>query len=379
MKLCFLAGANSVHSNRWIKYFADNSYEVYWISLVAPIDADIKNIKLCFIKELVPGRLSPLNLLFSAIRVKRLIKKINPDILHAHYAGVNGVVGAFSGFHPFILTAWGSDVLIAAKSKIKRPLVKFAFNKADLITCDAEHMRIEIMKLGVPDSKIKIIYFGVDTQKFSPEKKSEKLRNELKIVNSTTIISLRNLEPIYDIESLIRSIPYVAKEIPKARFLIMGRGSQERKLKRLAKSLRVLDNITFLGWVSNDELPLYLTSADIYVSTSLSDAGLAASTAEAMACGLPVVITDSGENRKWITDGDGGFIIPLKDPKTLAERVIYLLKHKDIRRQFGILNRKIIKERNDYYKEMDKMENVYKELIEKTYDGRIKSNFIRSL
>ncbi len=101
---------------------------------------------------------------------------------------------------------------------------------------------------------------------------------------------------------------------------------------------------------------------DVYVSTSLSDAGLAASTAEAMACGLPVVITDFGDNRKWIEDGESGFIVPLKDPKALAEKIIYLLKNKDIRREFGMRNRKIIEEKNNYYREMEKMENSYIEL-----------------
>ena len=112
--------------------------------------------------------------------------------------------------------------------------------------------------------------------------------------------------------------------------------------------------------IPHDELPRYLTSANIFVSTALSDAGLAASTVEAMDCGLPVVITDSGDNRKWVEDGVNGFIIPLKDPKTLAEKIIYLLKNPDVGKEFGMRNRKIIEERNDYYKEMKKMENFIK-------------------
>lgn len=81
--------------------------------------------------------------------------------------------------------------------------------------------------------------------------------------------------------------------------------------------------------------------------------------------GLPVIITEVGDNRKWVEGGDvNGFIVPLKDPKTLAERIIYLLENEDDRMKFGMRNRKIIEERNDYYKEMEKMENIYKELIE---------------
>ena len=235
--------------------------------------------------------------------------------------------------------------------------------KADLITCDAEHIKEPLTELGAGSQKIRLIYFGVDTQKFNQKQRDEKLLNGLGISGLPIIISLRSFKPIYDIESLIVSIPMVLKEFPEAKFVIAGEGSQKVKLKELAKSLGALDSVKFVGGIPNDELPRYLASADIYVSTSLSDAGLAASTAEAMACGLPVIITDFGDNKKWVEDGINGFIIPLKDPKSLAEKIIYLLKNEDVRKEFGKRNRKIIEERNNYYKEMKKMENIYEQLI----------------
>jgi len=101
---------------------------------------------------------------------------------------------------------------------------------------------------------------------------------------------------------------------------------------------------------------------DVYVSTSLSDAGIAASTAEAMACRLPVVVTDVADNKKWVDNGVNGFVVPIKDPKSLAEKIIYLLQNENIRKKFGKINRKIIEEKNNYYKEMKKMEDIYKRL-----------------
>jgi len=179
------------------------------------------------------------------------------------------------------------------------------------------------------------------------------------------VISLRNLDPIYDVESLIRSVPWVLKEVPESKFLIAGKGSEEKRLRELAKSLGVSDNVKFVGFIPNKELPAYLNTVDVCVSTSLSDAGIAASTAEAMACGLAVIVTDVADNRKWVEDGVNGFVVPIKDPKSLAEKIIYLLRNEDIRNQFGKINRKIIEERNNYYKEMEKMEEVYKELIQR--------------
>jgi len=362
MKICFLAGADSVHSFRWIKYFAERGHEIHWISLVPNEFDNLKNTKFYLLKQF-PAKI--LNIKFNALPIRRLVKKIGPDILHAHYAGVNGVLGALSGFHPYVLTAWGSDILIAPKSKIARPLIKFALKRADLITCDAEHMKDAMTKLGADPSKIQIIYFGIDTQKFSPGLKNEELKNKLEIGDCPTIISLRNLEPIYNLETLIKSIPPVLKEVPEAKFIIAGKGSEEEELKNFAKNLKVLESIRFVGWILNDELPEYLRTADIYVSTSLSDAGLSSCTAEAMASGLPVVITDTGENEKWVKDDQGGYLVPIKNPEILTEKIIHLLKNGSKRKEFGEVNRKTIKEKNDYYKEMAKMGKFYEEIVKK--------------
>ncbi len=176
------------------------------------------------------------------------------------------------------------------------------------------------------------------------------------------VISLRSLEWLYDIETLIQAIPAVLEEIPDTKFVIVGEGKQKEYLKDLSLRLNVSEATKFVGFVPNDELPRYLNSADVYVSTALSDSGLAASTAEAMACGLPVVVTDSGSNKDWIENCENGFIIPLKSSKLLAERVLYLLKNEELRKKFGEINRGIIEKRNNYFIEMAKMEDIYKEI-----------------
>jgi L-malate glycosyltransferase len=363
MKLCFLASANSIHSYRWIKYFADKGNEIHWISLQKNEFDDLKNVKFYLLKQ-YPTKF--LDIILNAIPVKKLIKEIKPDILHAHYAGVNGILGALSGFHPFVLTAWGSDILVAGKNFLMKPLIKLALKRADLITCDAEHMKEAMIKLGVNPEKIKIIYFGIDTKKFSPGPKDEELIRKLGIENCPVVISLRNLEPIYDVETLIRAIPLVLKEISSVKFIIAGKGSEEEKLKNLAKELKVSESIRFVGFIPNDELPKYLRTVDVYVSTSLSDAGISASTAEAMACGLPVIITKTGENEKWVKDGEGGYLIPIKNPEILAKKIIYLIKNEKLRKEFGKVNRTTIEEKNNYYKEMKKMEKLYEEIAKKS-------------
>jgi glycosyltransferase involved in cell wall biosynthesis len=348
-----------------VKYFVENGHEVHVISFEkARIEGT--TVHILKLPVLVRSATFPVKVA-SIFRIKALIDRIKPDVVHAHFVSNYGLFGALCGFNPFVITAWGSDVLIISGrliSTIKTYIAKYALRKADLVTCDAQHMKTAMIKLSVPPEKIEIIYFGVDTRKFSRKEPSQKLMAELGTHDLPTVISLRNLEPLYDVESLIRAAPIVLKEAPKTKFLIAGKGSEENKLRELATSLGLSANVRFIGFIPNDELPAYLSTTDVYVSTSLSDAGVAASTAEAMSCGMPVIVTDVADNRKWVEDGVNGFVVPVKNPKALAEKIIYLLKSEDIRKKFGEVSRRIIEERNNYYKEMEKMESIYKKLVE---------------
>ena len=363
MRICYLANASSIHTQRWAKYFAERGHEVHVISFEQP-DVDLNGSNIHIVKT--NKKYLYISFLYKSFQFRRIINDIKPDIVHAHYVTKYGVIGALIGIHPFVVSAWGGDVLInPKKSRIYKLITKHALKKADLITCDGENLKYAMVKLGENSQKIRIIFHGVDTQKFKSRQRCEKLRRDLEIFDSPAIISLRNLKPLYDVESLIIAIPPVLKKVPEAKFVIAGIGHQESELKKLSKSLGILDSIRFVGFIPNDELPKYLAFSDVYVSTSLSDGGIAVSTLEAMACELPPVVTDIGDNRKWIKDGKNGFIVPIKDTKALAERITYLLKNKDIGKKFGKINRKIIEEKQNYEREMEKMENTYKELIER--------------
>ncbi len=369
--ICFLGDARAadIFTLRWAKFFSRRGHKVHLFSYF-PFDRkeDNENIELHLIKKVFPAGKWFLNTFINfpvaLMKIKKEIKKIKPDIVHAHCVTSYGKLAAFTGFHPLVVTAWGSDILINPyQNLITKLATKKSLKNADLLTCDAKHMKKAMVGLGAEVSKIKIINFGIDTKKFSPGPKSKKLRQELGLKpGDMIVISLRGLEPIYDVETLIKAVPIVLQKNKKARFLILGSGSQEKKLKDLSSELGIAEKVKFSGWVSNDKLPDFLRTSDVYVSTSLSDGGIASSTAEAMACGLPVVVTDSGENKKWIKDGKNGFIVSVKNPIALAERVIYLLENKEKRLGLGKQGRDTIKKDNDYESEMLKMEKIYRAL-----------------
>jgi len=360
MRLAFLASADSVHSAKWVNFFAQEGFQILWISLGPKTQKVSDNI------EFVD--LSTYNIPKQIFLSRRILKKWKPDILHTHSVGTYGFISLFCrpADTKYVVTPWGSDVIFGSKNIFKRPWIKSVLKNADLVTADANFMIELVQKLGARPTRCQIINFGIDTKRFYKRPVDPEILNRLNIPDDgLRIISSRNFEPVYDVETVIRASAEVLKCEPSARFLLLGRGSLLENLKTLAIQLGVDKRVHFLGHFPNQDLPALLCSNHIYISTSLSDAGIAASTAEAMACELPVIITDAAENSKWITNDKNGLLVPAKDPQALAKAILRMLKNYESFTKLGTLARSTIIERNDYSGEMKKMANLYSILMRK--------------
>jgi glycosyltransferase involved in cell wall biosynthesis len=367
MKICYIADGSSIHTQRWLNYFAGKGHEVhliYWKT----IPGYDKTVRIHLLKRLAPKIWAVtryISFLLWIFRTRKLIREIMPDVVDSHFIIDNGLLAACSGFHPFVTTAWGSDVLIFPKRNfIWKIITKFTLKRADKVICNSEVVKKELILLGTMPDKISKIYNGINTSQFSPRRADEALKNKLGISGLPTVICIRSLRPLYNVEMLVKAIPLVLKHAPQVRFVIAGDGVQRDYLENLAASLGASQNINFVGYVLHDELPGYLASADIYVSTSLSDSA-SLSLQEAMACELAPVVTDLPGNREWVTDGGNGFLIPADSVQLLAERIVYLIKNREVRERFGREGREIIKARAEYEEEMSRMEIIYQEQIRK--------------
>ena len=349
MKMCFIASAASIHSHKWINFFSKLGYEILWIS------NDPTNIK---ISNNIDYYEVQSNFFLSIIEIRQLVSKFNPNFIHVHYLGFNALMGLFLGDRTIISTAWGSDININNNSLLKKFIVTKILKKSRLITCDAMHMRNTMMQMGIDEKKINIINFGIDTNHFSNKKTNKHTKN-----NEFKVISLRDFEPIYDIECLINAIPIVLDKFPNTYFELLGRGTLKKHIMSLVQNMKLNNSVTFIDYIENKNMPVILSNADILVSTSLSDAGIAGSTAEAMSCELPVVVTNSGENSNWINHGDNGFLVEVSNPQELAKYIIILLENKQLRYDVGKKARSKILAMNDYVTEMQKMLNLYKKLL----------------
>jgi len=348
--VCYLASAKSIHTKRWATHFSRLGYDVHVVSL----DNDsIPDVRVHFLPP--PVSFKPLALLLTLPKIKRILRKIRPRILHAHYATSYGVLGALTGFRPLIITAWGSDVLILPrKSRMIRRVLLWSFRKATLITSMAGHMTATLRDLGVDGQKIITLPFGVDTAVFHPGLRAE--------AEDIDIICTRPCEPVYNVELLIRSLPQIVARYPRLRCVFIGGGLQEQNLMALAKELGLEAHIQWVGRVSLPDVAKWLGRAKVFVSPSLSD-GNNISLNEAMACGCFPVCTDIPANQEWLKEGDNGYLVTVDKPEVLADRVCRALADPKFRTRSAAKNWQIISERGDWNKHMAIMNEFYVKLM----------------
>lgn len=292
-----------------------------------------------------------------------LVKKIKPDVLNGHWAPSYGFYSAMTAFHPFLLTIWGSDILLMPKKSIvAKKTAELALKKADLVMVDSEVQKREAVRLGCNPRKIVSFPWAVDLDKFNPRVTGERVRKKLGFEGNPVIFCARQHEERYGVEYFIESIPYVAKEVPDARFVIGGVGSLTEKYIMRIKERGLSGYVRFVGKIPHGEMPEYMAACDVYVSPSLSD-GSSATLLEAMACGKPVIVSDIPGNREWVEHSVNGLIIPTRSPSSIASSILYLFNNPTHMKRFGERNVHIAKQRANLNESLKIYEKILCDLV----------------
>ena len=283
-------------------------------------------------------------------------------LIHTHWAIPTGLIGVWAGRlfrKPLFVTIHGSDFRMATEgSNLVKNIFLWVCQKAIQIICVSEVQSAGIEKMGVRSDKISTIPMGVDEAFLEAGRsRGTKLNGQ-----SHTILSNRNLLPIYNVSLLIRAIPMVVKAKPNTNFLIAGDGPERENLEREAHNLNTSSFVKFLGRVPHTEMPNLLSKVDIYVSTSLYD-GTSVSLIEAMGSGAFPVVTDIPANREWITNGQNGFLVPLDDEKYLANRIIDAIRNKVFVEKSRAKNHLIVEERTLWSVTIENIKNIYAEIL----------------
>ena len=349
-RILFFADAGHVHTRRWVQAMAGRGFDcVVGTRCAAPLDGASDVVALGH-GESAAGWFGALG------RVRALARRLAPQWVHGHYVTSYGLwAAACRGVAPVVQTAWGSDILVTPREPgvrggLMRSLVGWNLGRADLITADSQDVLDEIRRYGVTAPCHEVLW-GVDTQRFRPA-------DALGAPQRFELISLRQWEPNYRIDVLLRAVARLVAERPALQvgLTLLGGGSLAARLQALAAELGLgPERVRFVGRVDDSGMVAALQRADVSVSVPASDATSVAML-ESMACGLPVVATDLPANRAWI---DAPQRVPVDDTDALAAALCRLADDVPARRAIGQRNRQAVLQRASRDMHMDRMAALY--------------------
>lgn len=238
-----------------------------------------------------------------------LKNKHNYNLVHA-FSGLPGSVTAFLSGKPYIVSFRGADEPGYEPRhdlfwKIFKPLMGHIYRRAKFLDANSQYLK-NLILTSWPDLSIKVISNGVDTAKFYPAKR---------LVKQPIILSTSRLAERKGVKYLIKAIALV----PKVKLLLIGSGILESSLKNLVKKLRITQRVKFLGRIDHNQLPKFYRQAKLFVLPSLSESQ-SNSLLEALACGLPAVVTNIGGNPE-IVNSQNGILVPPADSRKLAKAI----------------------------------------------------------
>ena len=368
MKILLLASINSAHTIKWANGLNKKGMKVLVCGLNNNIDRSQYSNGIELINLSLPDKILNLDFgshlkflyIFSLPGIKKIIKEFKPDLLHSHYASSYGILGMLTGFHPFIVSVWGADVFtFPNKSIINKILIKRLFRRADQILSTSHFMAGEINRLT--NKTVRITPFGIDTDQFRPLDIHSPFGD-----NDIIIGTIKGLEYQYGIEHLLKAFKFAADRNPDypLKLLIVGKGSLESQLKKLAEELNIADSTIFTGFVRYSEVQNYHNMLDIYLALSvIDDESFGVAVLEAGACEKPVIVSDIGGLTEVVENNLTGIIVPSKNPVKAAEAIEFLVKNKEEGKKMGKAARLRILEKYDFEKNLEQMLMIYNNTV----------------
>lgn len=259
----------------------------------------------------------------------KLVKKIKPDIIHAHWIPqgfVSALVKKLTKT-PYIVTSHGGDAF-TYNSGMGLSLKEYALQNARNITVVSNAIKKEFLDKIDPSLNIEVIPMGVDSKLFNPNKYDASIKKKYHI-NGPFLLFVGRLTEKKGVRYLIEAMPKVLKHYPKTKLMIIGSGELEQELKELANNLNINGEVIFRGAIPNKELPKYYATSDIFISPSIMTEegdreGYPVTLIEAIASGTKAIIT---KNKNYLKTPSNLFSKE-KNSKDIADKINKFLRSK---------------------------------------------------
>jgi glycosyltransferase involved in cell wall biosynthesis len=388
MRLLFVADGRSPIALNWIRYLVERGDEVHLASTFAcQPDLNLAGLYLTPVAFsgtnrsstsgisrrasskalglLVPLRvrttirhyLGPLTITRSTKKLREVIERVQPDLIHAMRVPYEGMLAADAyNDVPLLVAIWGNDFTLHAPStRLMGHYTRWTMQVADALHADCQRDIRLAQEWGFPTKRPTLVTpgnGGVRMDIFFPPEN---------LVDEPIVINPRGFRAYVRNDVFFKAIPLVVKEIPKARFLCAS-SAGEAQAQQWIEELDIGHAVELLPPMPHAQMAEVYRKAAVLVSPSVHD-GTPNTLLEGMACGCFPVASDLESIREWITDGENGLLTDPTNPRKLAESILRALKSRDLRNHAAKHNVELIKESAEYHACMNLAVSFYERLL----------------
>ncbi len=338
MKILYFSFDYSPHDHRFLSALAETEHEVFYARLQKGTrQIEDRSIPARITQVLWAGGQKPFEwgqLPRLAVNFQQVVKQIKPDLIHAGPIQTCAFIAILSGFRPVLTMSWGFDLMKDVERGVWwRFATRYTLWHSAYFTSDANVTRDKAVAYGMDPGRTVVFPWGVDLDHFSQSRNSPQERGDEpglpsplqtspgSLERGMTLFCNRSWEPNYGVDVLARAFVKVAQQREDVSLLLLGGGSQGPLIRSILSSGGVLDRVTFAGQVSQKDLPRFYRMADVYISSSHVD-GSSVSLMEAMACGLPCLVSDIPANKEWVVEGENGWLFPDGNVDALVMKIL---------------------------------------------------------
>jgi glycosyltransferase involved in cell wall biosynthesis len=334
------------------------------------------------LKEYVPadrrfgdGWMSPFNEAARILDHYRLARDCPGDLIHVHYAASMGAwLSIIAGRRePMIVSIMGGDVLDDEQMTLPataRWMTSQVLKRADCVSAKTHYMLKVLKGRGIPKSELMKVLWGVDSDFFHVVP-AEAMRNELGLHPSHRIIlSPRILRPFYNIHRIVDAMPGVLKRVPDARLLLTEMSAEPAyrdELRKQARELGIENEIVWAGIVPHERMPELFSLADVTVGVPPSD-GFPQSVLEAMACGVPCVVSRLKRYEEILQDGENALFVDPK-PASITGAILDILEDETLAGRLGERGLETVRQKADLASDIERMDNAIRRLVSEPSKG----------
>ncbi|HKI53746.1 MAG TPA: glycosyltransferase family 4 protein [Anaerolineales bacterium] len=371
MKILYFSRNYTPHDFRFLNSLSKTEHEIFYLKLEAnqrqvedrPVPENIQQILWAGGQRAFKWSDLPRLVL----DFRSIAKKIKPDIVHAGPIQTCAFIAVLSGFRPILTKSWGYDLVKDAdSSKWMQWVTRYTLKRSAFFTSDANVTRDKAVLFGMKPENIVVFPWGVNIERFAPKRDGGRKTKDGKLSSSVrrpqskaiTLFCNRTWEPIYGVDVLAKAFVKVAQMNPNVNLILLGGGSQGANIRRILMNGGVMERVHFGGQVRQRDLPRWYHMADIYISPSHVD-GSSVSLLEALACGMPCLVSDIAGNKEWVEEGVNGWTFRDGNVDDMAEKILLAIKSRRSWGRIGKAARKTAEERADWKKNFGKLLEAY--------------------